>query len=1255
MKVLVDTGATNSIIHQSSLSRIRYDRIHPVQQKFFLANKTCITITGYVTLEIMIHHIKTYVTAAITETLCCDLILGEDWIKYYRVTINRFRNRIEILGNKATVPLRTTWDNNCILMKLRSSIYIPPYTEQIVEVVVPVAEATNVLYSPNIWLQKNKNIVLSQALVQIKNYSTKLVIRNTSKFSVHLTRNTNMGMASILTQDDQIINSYEFSINQHVPSNGTASSSSTQQTSNIIDMEKILDQMVQHITDGQERSTTRQVIEKYSKTLDSSSTTIALTSMPHTIPTGDHPPINSVPYRGSLEQQRALKKIIDRLEQSKQIRQSSSPWSAPVLLIKKKDGEYRFVVDYRKLNAITRKDSFPIPTIESTLQQLQGNSYFSKLDLRSGYFQIPINEIDRPKTAFITTTGLWEFNVLPMGLSNAPPSFQRIIYNLVVNGREHYCLGYLDDLIIFSKSFQEHLHHLNEILNILNEHRFQLNTDKCSIMRKTIEYLGHIINEHGIAPLHENIKAIQQLSIPDYPTLKQANEFMGGLGFYRKFIKNFSRIASPLHRVTNLTRDNKHKFIWTDAQREAVNQLKQIITGPDLMLEFPDPDLPYVLSTDASKVGLGAILKQITQDGRIKIIYYLSRVLTNSESRYSTTELEALAMVWSITKLRPYLLGRDFTIETDHCPLCQFHKKKSRNGRLDRWAIEILTEYNIMEIKYKKGKCHCDADLLSRYPIHNDRTSSIGSITRKQSDGYLFPHADDMEDNESSLQPTAMINAITRSVARTIVNQQQDQPIASINSSSQSEKQVERDASLTSSTKIHSTRWRARTLQEEKVSSPSISTSTIDPSISTSTIDPSKISLSKIDFSLKVIKEEQLKDQEIQEKLSTLINHQQYEITDGIIYRVVSRGTWKIKLIWIPKSLVNHVLFLYHDHHTAAHFGINKTTSKLINKYYWINMHKYIADYIKSCIQCAKYNYERTKQPGKLNITPPPNEVMNLVGMDFWGPTNQPTRNGHRYIITLTDYLSKFVFAKAVRTNSAEEAADFFLNICYQYGAPAKLITDQGPHFIAELMRKIIESCNTTHVLTTPYHPMSNGQVERFNATFAPSISKLINEQVERWNEFLQPIIYAYNTSQHATTSYAPFQIMFGRENMLLMDPKQLKISLSKPNLYYEKMKQSRKIIIDYSRMNIQNRMKQAKSRYDQNRPDPTYNINDLVLLRVINRASKLQEKFEGPYRIIDKKGPSTFIVQIEDPNGEENPNYIKQVTVSDMKHVWIR
>ncbi|CAF4247827.1 unnamed protein product [Rotaria magnacalcarata] len=616
-------------------------------------------------------------------------------------------------------------------------------------------------------------------------------------------------------------------------------------------------------------------------------------------------------------------------------------------------------------------------------------------------------------------------------------------------------------------------------------------------------------------------------------------------------------------------------------------------------------------------------------------------------------------MVWSIMKLRTYLLGKDFKVETDHCPLCQFHKKKSRNGRLDRWSIEILSEYNITEINYKKGKCHCDADLLSRYPLYdNENENSLNNIhIRKQEQGYLFSYGSELDDEEPDLQPIATINVVTRARNYDSTKQFGDQEqITSTNDSSTSKAPIIYNTrSRTDKLRKPNSSTSSNTIKHFIPSSSSINNKIIPTSSSLPPNNINKAHAMNMGFSMKKLKEEQIKDKEIQGKIQHLVNNDDYTIMDGIIYKLVLRGKTKFKLPWIPKSMIDQVLFLYHDHHTAAHLGNNKTSYKLMNKYYWPNMHCTITNYIKSCMKCSKHNYIRTKRPGKMNLMPMPNEVMGLVGMDYWGPTNSPTAKGNRYVITMTDYLSKFVFAKAVHTNSAQEAAEFFLDVCYHFGAPTKLITDQGSHFVAELTRTVIESCNTTHILATPYHPTSNAQTERFNATFAPALSKLISNQRQDWDDYLQAVIYAYNTSIHTTTTLTPFHLMFTRESQLLMDPKQLKVSLMKPNEYYDKVKKSRKLIIDYAQSTIQHQRILAKKRFDTNRPDPQYRTNDLILIRVINRTSKFQEKYEGPYRILDQKGPSTFIVKLEDPDNEDNPSYTKQVTTADMKHILVQ
>ena len=360
MKILVDTGATNSIIQQSSLSKIRHPQIYPVQQQFLLANKSSVPIIGYVTLEIKIQHIKTCVTAAITRTLCCDAILGEDWIKYYQVTINGFTNKIEILGNKVAVSLRTSSRKRRIPVKLQRSMTIPSHTEQRVEAFTSIPQASKVLCSPDLCVQGNKNLVISQAIIEIRDHCTELIITNINDYPVYLASDTNLGFISFPTRNDQIVNQNSTKLNnlkqnnngtkfanqslpttssevnyhdnstheyyekdnsstiQHmhdIPPYVNTINNSMQVTSSIDnDIKRTLHQAVQHIVNSQEQTETRNIIEKYKKIFDTSSPTIALTSIHHTIPTGDHPPINSVPYRGALQQQQALKAVIDQLE-----------------------------------------------------------------------------------------------------------------------------------------------------------------------------------------------------------------------------------------------------------------------------------------------------------------------------------------------------------------------------------------------------------------------------------------------------------------------------------------------------------------------------------------------------------------------------------------------------------------------------------------------------------------------------------------------------------------------------------------------------------------------------------------------------------------------------------------------------------------------------------------------------------------------------------------------------------------------------
>ena len=277
---------------------------------------------------------------------------------------------------------------------------------------------------------------------------------------------------------------------------------------------------------------------------------------------------------------------------------------------------------------------------------------------------------------------------------------------------KQFALVYLDDILIFSDSYDQHVQHLNQVLAILNKHKFQLNPRKCELIRTTIDYLGHTISMAGIQPLQDRIQAI--LAIPQPRTLKQANAFIGAIGWYRKFLKNYTQIAAPILAVTNLTTVHKHKFKWDLPQRQAFDDLKAAIISEPLFLTYPDPNFPLVLSTDASDFCVGGVLYQEINGDR-KNIYFHSQMLPKGQQKWPTIEKEALAIYYCVTRMKLYLLGHPFIIQTDHCPLRDMHKKPTNNRRVDRISL-ILQQYNIQEIRHVSGKCNCMADCLTRYP-----------------------------------------------------------------------------------------------------------------------------------------------------------------------------------------------------------------------------------------------------------------------------------------------------------------------------------------------------------------------------------------------------------------------------------------------------------------------------------------------------------------------------------------------------------
>ena len=415
-------------------------------------------------------------------------------------------------------------------------------------------------------------------------------------------------------------------------------------------------------------------------------------------------PVAKTPYRLAPTEMQELMKQLQELLDKGFIRPSTSPWGAPVLFVKKKDGSMRMCIDYRELNKVTIKNRYPLPRIDDLFDQLQGASYFSKIDLRSGYHQLKVREKDVPKTAFRTRYGHYEFVVMPFGLTNAPAVFMDLMNRVCRPMLDKFVIVFIDDILIYSKSEADYKSHLREVLETLRKEKLYAKFSKCEFWMREVQFLGHVVNSEGIMVDPAKIDAIMSWERPKSPS--EIRSFLGLAGYYRRFIQNFSKIALPL---TKLTR-KEEKYVWTDAQDMAFQTLKlKLSQAPILVLPEGVEDMSVYC--DASSNGLGCVLMQ-----RGKVIAYASRQLKEHEKKYPTHDLELAAVVFALKIWRHYLFGVKCTIYTDHKSLKYFFDQRDLNNRQRRW-LDLVKDYDC-DILYHPGKANVVADALSRKTRH---------------------------------------------------------------------------------------------------------------------------------------------------------------------------------------------------------------------------------------------------------------------------------------------------------------------------------------------------------------------------------------------------------------------------------------------------------------------------------------------------------------------------------------------------------
>jgi hypothetical protein len=429
----------------------------------------------------------------------------------------------------------------------------------------------------------------------------------------------------------------------------------------------------------------------------------------HEIHTGEAPPIKMGPRRQGPFLRKVTEELVNEMLRDGIVRPSTSPWSCPVVLSKKKDGSFRFCADYRGLNDVTRKDAYPLPNIHDCIDSLSGSKCFCTLDLASGYWQVEMEETSKPKTAFVTHQGLFEFKVMPFGLTNAPATFERLMEVTLSGLQWQECLIFLDDIVVFGESFQETKERLLHVLDRFREAGLKLKPSKCSLFQREVAFLGHVVTEQGVKCDPRKIESV--VTWPRPKNVTEVRSYLGFCSYYRRFVKSFSTIAAPLTALTEKGR----KFEWSNECQNAFQALQEALTCSPV-LAYPDSSLesPMVLDTDCSNFGMGGVLSQV-QGGVERVIAYASKTLSATQRVYCVTYKELLAVVTMVKHWRHYLLGRHFKIRSDHASLKWLTSWKDLDSMPARWMAR-LGSFDF-HLEHRKGTAHGNADGLSRRPL----------------------------------------------------------------------------------------------------------------------------------------------------------------------------------------------------------------------------------------------------------------------------------------------------------------------------------------------------------------------------------------------------------------------------------------------------------------------------------------------------------------------------------------------------------
>ena len=826
-------------------------------------------------------------------------------------------------------------------------------------------------------------------------------------------------------------------------------------------------------------------------------------NLKHRIELTQHAPVKQRAYRQSPLKQEVVRSQVRKYQERGLIQPSSSEWSSPIVLVPKPHvtNQWRLCIDYRKLNALTKKDAYPMPLIEECLEVCKEADWFTILDIKDAYHHVEMDPDSIPLTAFVTPDGLFEWKRMPFGLATAPATFQRHVDQVLRAFIGKTAVAFFDDTNVYTTgSFEQHLKDVEAVLVALTAAKLEISAEKCHIGYKEVLFIGHIISKGKISPDPQKVKAIECYPAPT--NLKELRSFLGLMNYYHKFIPGYAAIALPLYQLTR----KDVPYEWSAACITAFHRLRTaLLTYP--CLRAADFSRPFILQTDASGTGLGAVLTQ-EHDGVEHPLAYISRQLNAAERNYSGTELECLAVVWAIGQFEHYLVDSPFTLVTDHSALQWLPQKKFENTRVMRWVMK-LQEFTF-NVRHRPGTANANADAISRQPTPDSAP-----------DDHTL---DDPAVGPFDVQPRYVRAAMAKDLPYPVL---QDLGVVILDGASRRlrrclKAQTQGGSAPEAAHSVH------LVLVDEAQGQKLADAQRSDP--------PTKL---LIDY----LANHHLPASFTADESAALI-HKALSYTlvikpapvGALLYYVPTTARRGLSAlvpvtprVVVPPSLRPALMHLFHDSPFGGHFGIKRTLRKVAGNYYWDTLPKDVAAYVSTCTDCAREKTMRRSPQYPAGMMTPPSEPFELISMDFIGPFKKS--EDFEYVLVIIDHFTRWAIAVPTLNQSAESVAEVLMNEVYtKYGVPRRLLSDRGSAFVSTLQQQLNTKLGINALYSSPYHPQSNGMVERLNGTLKEIISTLRSRHGDQWVQTLQAAVFAYNTSKSEATGYTPYYALYGRE-----------------------------------------------------------------------------------------------------------------------------